>query len=332
MGKTKLIASMLVAGLLMLLAVSIASAQGAAAPAKTPVKTPAKPAAKPAPTAPKAGSGDIVGVVYGVNISKAEVVSTLVGVYGNQFRDLLMDQALIKHEAKKLGLAATNADVDAKLAEIGARLQNTTVKDRVAEMGMDWNTFYESQRLEVLKDKIIKQRLLAEVKPEDLDTFHAYHILLRVAGDTPDEKAKNEEDAKKKIEEIKGKITDLASFNAQAKESSQDTGNAEKGGDLGEFGRGVMVKEFEDAIVSGPLNAVIGPVKTSFGYHLIWVDKKTVGSSLKNTEIAAAKAKKVDEMYQRRGPQEQQKLIQDLRDAATKSGDYKKPGSFVAGK
>jgi peptidyl-prolyl cis-trans isomerase C len=45
--------------------------------------------------------------------------------------------------------------------------------------------------------------------------------------------------------------------------------SGKKGGDLGEFRKGQMVKPFDDAVFKGPLLSVQGPVKTQFGFHLI---------------------------------------------------------------
>jgi peptidyl-prolyl cis-trans isomerase D len=61
-------------------------------------------------------------------------------------------------------------------------------------------------------------------------------------------------------------------FSELAKKYSQDAGSAAKGGDLGWFGHGQMVKEFEEAAFSLSRGAIGGPVKSKFGYHIIKVE------------------------------------------------------------
>ena len=64
-------------------------------------------------------------------------------------------------------------------------------------------------------------------------------------------------------------------FAALAKEYSKDPGSAVKGGDLGYFGKGMMVKEFEDACFNGKVGEVQKPVKTNYGYHIIKVTDRS---------------------------------------------------------
>jgi peptidyl-prolyl cis-trans isomerase D len=63
-------------------------------------------------------------------------------------------------------------------------------------------------------------------------------------------------------------------FETLAIELSQDGGTASQGGDLGEFGPGAMVKEFDEVVFSAPVGEVQGPVKTGFGFHLLEVTKR----------------------------------------------------------
>jgi len=66
-------------------------------------------------------------------------------------------------------------------------------------------------------------------------------------------------------------IREGKSFEDMAKEKSLCP-SKRKGGNLGWFGRGMMVKEFETACFNGKKGDIIGPVKTQFGYHIIRVD------------------------------------------------------------
>lgn len=79
---------------------------------------------------------------------------------------------------------------------------------------------------------------------------------------------------KEAADALKKRIDNGDDFSEVAKEYSKCP-SGQQGGDLGYFGRGQMVKEFEDAAFSLPLNKTSEPVKTQFGWHLIKVtDKK----------------------------------------------------------
>jgi peptidyl-prolyl cis-trans isomerase C len=78
----------------------------------------------------------------------------------------------------------------------------------------------------------------------------------------------------KACEDLKAEIEDGADFAAIAKQHSQCP-SGQRGGDLGEFGPGQMVKEFDTVVFSAEVGKVVGPVKTQFGYHLIEVTSRT---------------------------------------------------------
>ena len=75
-------------------------------------------------------------------------------------------------------------------------------------------------------------------------------------------------DTEEKCNDLKTIITSGADFGAIAKENSSCPSSAD-GGDLGKFGPGQMVPEFDKAIFSGDVGVLYGPIQTQFGYHLI---------------------------------------------------------------
>ena len=79
----------------------------------------------------------------------------------------------------------------------------------------------------------------------------------------------DKEQADKLFAELQAKP---ALFAERAKELSKDPGSAKKGGDLGFFGKGMMVPEFETAVFTGKKGDLVAPVKTNFGYHIIRID------------------------------------------------------------
>jgi peptidyl-prolyl cis-trans isomerase C len=73
--------------------------------------------------------------------------------------------------------------------------------------------------------------------------------------------------------ELKTKIEGGADFAAMAKEHSRCP-SGKQGGDLGEFGPGQMVREFDDVVFRSEVGQVHGPVKTQFGFHLIEITNR----------------------------------------------------------
>jgi peptidyl-prolyl cis-trans isomerase D len=112
-----------------------------------------------------------------------------------------------------------------------------------------------------------QQNLATYQLPEKV---RASHILLKTEGKSPEETEK----VKNKATELLLQVRQGADFAALAKKDSEDPESAAKGGDLGLFGRGAMVPEFERAAFSLGVGAVSDLVKSQFGFHIIKVTEK----------------------------------------------------------
>jgi parvulin-like peptidyl-prolyl isomerase len=104
---------------------------------------------------------------------------------------------------------------------------------------------------------------LLNIIPTSEKSVKASHILVSQMGDD----AANLAEANRIYDELKNG----ADFAQAAQNYSKDPGSAKMGGNLGWFGKGMMVKEFEEACFSGKVGEIQKPVKTSFGYHIILV-------------------------------------------------------------
>lgn len=109
------------------------------------------------------------------------------------------------------------------------------------------------------------------VQSGDTELASARHILIMAEeGD-----ATAREAARAQIQNFRTQIEGGASFEALARQFSQDPGSGARGGDLGWFGRGRMVAPFEAAAFDNPVGSLVGPVETQYGYHLLRVDGRT---------------------------------------------------------
>jgi peptidyl-prolyl cis-trans isomerase D len=144
----------------------------------------------------------------------------------------------------------------------------------------------------------------------------ARHILVKVDDQRPDAAARQ------RVEEAKRRLEGGADFAAVSNELSDDPASKANGGDLGYFGQGQMVPEFEAAAFGAQPGKLVGPVKTSFGYHLLEVTDKKAGGTRPFEEAkeqirARLASERTQELAESRAKELADKLSKDKpRDAA----------------
>jgi len=209
-----------------------------------------------------------------------------------QMRDVLRKQAienminrtLLDQAAGKEGVAVAPEQVTARLDEIKRSFPSEQeFTQRISAMGMTTQDL--EQEIETgLKFESLLSRHTGEVKPptdEEVAAFydtnrsrfqqpervHARHILVSVGKeDTPEQKAEKRAKAVK----IRADLAAGADFATTAAAVS-DCPSKQQGGDLGFFGRGMMVPAFESAAFALKIGEMSDVVETDFGYHIITV-------------------------------------------------------------
>ena len=172
-----------------------------------------------------------------------------------------------------------------------ARFNATDYAKQVNPTEADIEAFYKAnaQRFQQQEQAAVEYVVLdldsvrsgIRVNEDDLRTYYkenltrlaakeerrASHILINAAKDAP---AADREQAKARAQELLAQVRKSpASFAEVAKKSSQDSGSAPAGGDLNFFGRGAMVKPFEDAVFAMKKGEISDVVESDFGYHII---------------------------------------------------------------
>jgi peptidyl-prolyl cis-trans isomerase C len=205
--------------------------------------------------------------------------------------DMMVDQVLLEQKLKEKGLTVSDEEVISEIKKIAGQ-QGQSMEDvekEIQQWGMTLNDLKSQLRMKLMMDEIIEAETKdATVSAEDVKKFYdenpqhfdqpeqvqASHILIKVDPEaTPEARA----EAKKKLEDILKQAKEGGDFAALAKEHSACPSGAQ-GGDLGMFGRGQMVKEFEETAFALKPGQISGIVETQFGYHIIKVtDKKEAG-------------------------------------------------------
>ena len=153
-----------------------------------------------------------------------------------------------------------------------------------------------------------KQNIAQYTTPEQVA---ASHILLRI-----DEK--DEAEVRKQAEDIAKRAKSGEDFAALAKQFSQDESNNTTGGSLGEFGRATMVPEFEQAAFSMKPGEISDPVKTSFGYHIIKVEKNQPAAT---RSLAEVRSEIEDQLKWQMAQQQAESVAKEIESQAKTAAD-----------
>ena len=148
--------------------------------------------------------------------------------------------------------------------------------------------FKSELRLNFQRAKAVEDYIKDNISDKEIQKYYdenyagdisAKHILISVSDEV------SEEEALKKAKDLIKELNDGADFDTLAKENSNDPGSKDKGGDLGYFGKGQIVQEFEDAAYALKVNEYTKePVKTSYGYHIILKTGEKEKKSLKKAK------------------------------------------------
>lgn len=203
-------------------------------------------------------------------------------------------KTLLLGEAKKQAITVTDEDRKTQLAKMEEALkpQNKTPDQYFKESPLGEEAARAEFEDGMVIDKLIQKNVLADIKIDEADVKKAIadvekgnaEIAEKNKGLDTDKAAK-----KAKIESIKQQIAGGADFAELAKANS-DCPSGQKGGDLGEFTRGQMVKPFEDAAFTQEIGKVGDIIETQFGYHLIKVTAKSPAIEAKGDTPAKPEA------------------------------------------
>ncbi|MGE8079602.1 peptidylprolyl isomerase [Peribacillus loiseleuriae] len=237
------------------------------------------------------------------DITKEELYDVMKERYGDAVLQELVYEKILSDKYK-----VTDKELAKKLDELKTQL-GENYEMALAQSGMDEAALKRSLKIQMLQEKAalasvkVTEKEMKEYYDNQKPEIHARHILV-----------KDEATAK----EVKEKLKNGEDFAKLAKEYSTDTGSAEKGGDLGWFGQGAMVAEFENAAYALKKDEISEPVKSQYGFHIIQLlDKK----EKKSYEESKAEIEKELKLSKLDNTAVQKALNKEVNDADLKVND-----------
>lgn len=246
-----------------------------------------------------------------------EGVQQLKNVEADQLTQIFKDNAAALAEKKLLLIAAkkakvnvTDTDIDSLLemqyAQVGGKEKFLNYLNNA---NINFKALREDVRENITISRFIENTLedSAKVTEDDIRKYYSEndktatvrHILMLTQGKTPEEKVQ----IQAKMQDVLEKARKGENFESLAKKYSEDPGSKNNGGLYNDFGRGDMVKAFEDAAFTLPVGSISDLVETPYGYHIIKVidrKKETRPLDTVRTEIETQlKSVKQDELLTR---------------------------------
>jgi len=220
----------------------------------------------------------------GYKITKGDLDTKLEAMpVAHQVLHSMLQQDLVFQYAKDHNITVTDADIDAKISDIKARLSDKQLADALKQQGMSQQDLRDLMREQLIVKKAVDKTL--QVSDAQMKDYLAKnHALL----DQPRQVRARHilVSSLTTANAIEAKLKGGGDFAALAKQYSSDPGSKDKGGELGFFTQGAMVKEFSDAAFSMKVGAISQPVHSPYGWHIIQVEeiKPAQVASLANSE------------------------------------------------
>ena len=271
-----------------------------------------------------------------------------------QFRQQFVTKTLLLNEAKKKGLVVTDDEVATRANEIIKANQGrpgapATLDDLLAKHPLGIERARVEFKDSVLINKFVDQEIASKIKVDPAEVKKQYdavvsniaqrakapqgervrasHILVKTDAKKAADAAKREIDAL--YAQLKGLSGDaLAKKFADLAKEKSDCPSKAKGGDLGAFGHGQMVPEFDKAAFAQEIGKLYEPVKTSFGWHLVLVTEKIPASTPSEADVqkaVAAQAPKLADVERRVKNQQIQKSFQSYLQGLLKANGFELP-------
>ncbi len=214
-----------------------------------------------------------------------------------QVLDTLIGQALLWQAAERQGVevAAERVQAEFERREEGYR-NEIAFEAALEDGGFTRESYLEEIERELAVRALIRERIVEQVEISDAEIAQFYeqnrermrrpeqvrarHILLKIPADDA-QGAKTQA----RIESLREALSEGADFAELARKHSQGP-TAERGGDLGFFGRGRMVKPFEEAAFALKAGELSGAVRTQYGMHLIRLEARRGGDLVPREQVA----------------------------------------------